>query len=63
MPPRLTIPERSKQHARRLPLASLSQATAMRLSRVSAFLPDPIQWIQSRLASGVMSRHVASASG
>src|SRR5690554_181285 len=43
----LYIPERSKQQARRWPEASLSQAVAIRLTRVSAFLPEVIQWIQS----------------
>ena len=59
----LYMPERSKQQARRCPDASLSQATAMRLARVSAFLPEPIQWIQSRRATAVMSSHVARAAG
>lgn len=63
MPPRLYMPERSKQQARRLPEASMSQAVAMRLARVSAFLPDVTQWIQSRRATGVMSFHVANAAG
>src|SRR5687767_8450980 len=61
MLPLLYMPERSKQHARRLPHASLSQATSMRFARVSAFLPEVIQWIQSRRATGVMSDHVACA--
>src|SRR5690606_34534512 len=52
-------PERSKQQARRLPDASMSQPDAMRFTRVSAFLPDVIHWIQSRRARGVMSSHVA----
>ena len=62
MLPLLYIPERSKQQALRLPHASLSQAVTMRLPRVSAFLPEVIQWIQSRRATGVMSAHVAWAS-
>lgn len=61
MLPLLYMPERSKQQARRLPEASLSQATAMRFTRVSAFLPEVIQAIQSRRASGVMSSQVAFA--
>src|SRR3546814_16368564 len=61
MLPRLYIPERSKQQARRMPEASLSQAVSMRLTRVSAFLPEMIQAIQSRRATGVMSVHVAFA--
>lgn len=63
MLPLLYWPDRSKQQARRLPLASLSQATSIRFTRVSAFLPEVIQWSQSRRASGVMSAHVASAAG
>src|SRR5690606_10425767 len=59
----LYIPERSKQQARRWPEASLSQAVAMRLTRVSAFLPELIQWIQSRRATAVMSSQVARAAG
>ena len=39
----------------------MSQAVAMRRSRVSAFLPEVIQWIQSRRATGVISDHVAFA--
>lgn len=63
MLPLLYIPERSKQHARRLPDASMSQAVAMRLTRVTAFLPDVIQWIQSRRATAVRLFHTAFASG
>src|SRR3546814_7984195 len=63
MLPRLYIHERSKQQARRMPEASLSQAVAMRLTRVSAFLPEMIQEIKSRRAPGVMSVHVAFAAG
>src|SRR5690606_29039799 len=59
----LYMPERSKQQARRWPEASLSQAVAMRLIRVSAFLPEMIQWIQSRRATAVMSSQVARATG
>ena len=55
----LYMPERSKQQARRLPAASMSQAVSMRFTRVSAFLPEPIQWIQSRRATAVMSSQVA----
>src|SRR3546814_4240341 len=36
---------------------------SMRLTRVSAFLPEMIQAIQSRRATGVMSVHVAFAAG
>lgn len=42
-PPPQYIPERSKQQGLRLPLASMSQAAAMRLTRVSAFLAETIQ--------------------
>src|SRR5688572_11228236 len=59
----LYIPERSKQHARRWPEASLSHATTMRLARVSSFFAEVIQWIQSRRATGVMSSHTAFAAG
>src|SRR4249919_2241672 len=62
MLPLLYLPERSKQHARRLPQASLSQATSIRFTRVSAFFPEVIQAIQSRRATGVMSSQVAFAS-
>jgi len=37
------IPERSKQHGRRLPLASMSQAVLIRRARVSACLAETIQ--------------------
>ena len=57
------MPERSKQQARRWPEASLSQATQMRLVRVSAFLPEVIQAIQSRRATAVMSSQAARAPG
>src|SRR5690606_25882245 len=57
------MPERSKQQARRLPEASWSQAVAMRFTRVSAFLPEVIHWIQSRRATGVMSSQVVFAAG
>ena len=63
MLPLLYMPERSKQQARRWPDASLSQAVSMRFTRVSAFLPDVTQWIQSRRATGVMSCQVARAAG
>src|SRR5690606_26280575 len=63
MLPLLYRPERSKQHARRMPDANLSQAVSMRFTRVSAFLPEVIQWIQSRRATGVMSDQVALAAG
>lgn len=39
----LYIPERSKQHGLRLPLASMSHAAAIRVTRVRASLPDVIQ--------------------
>ncbi len=41
----------------------MSQAVRMRRSRVSACLPEVIQCIQSRRATGVMSCHVARAAG
>ncbi len=52
----LYIPDRSKQHARRIPAASLSQATSIRFARVSPRLPEVIKWIQSRRDG----RHVSS---
>ena len=61
MLPLLYLPERSKQQARRLPQASLSMATPIRFTRVSAFLPEVIQWIQSRRAMVVTSFQVAIA--
>lgn len=57
----LHMPERSKQHARRLPAANMSHAVAMRLTRVSAFLPETTQKIRSRRATAVMSSQVARA--
>src|SRR5262245_44737979 len=57
------MPERSTQHGRRLPLASMSQALVIRRARVSACLAVTIHWIQSRRAAGVMSDHTARALG
>src|SRR5690606_8709333 len=59
--PLLYIPDRSKQHARRLPEASISQVVAMRRARVSGFLAEVIQKIQSRRATGVRPCHGARA--
>lgn len=39
----LYIPDRSKQHGRRLPLASMSHAVAIRFTRVSGRLGEVIQ--------------------
>ncbi len=39
----LYIPDRSKQHGRRFPLASMSQAVLIRRARVSACLAETIQ--------------------
>src|SRR5437667_7219765 len=55
------IPDRSKQHGRRLPLASMSQALVIRRARVWACLAVTIQAIQSRRAMGVMSDHASFA--
>src|SRR5690606_9663755 len=59
--PLLYIPDRSKQHARRLPEASISQVVAMRRARVSGFFAEVIQKIQSRRADGVRLCHGARA--
>src|SRR5262245_39490851 len=55
------IPDRSKQHGRRLPLASMSQAFAIRPARVAACLAETIQKMKSRRAAGVMSDHASRA--
>jgi hypothetical protein len=52
-----------KQHNRRFPEASMSQAFSMRRLRVSGCLAEVIEKIQSRRASGVMSSHPPCASG
>ena len=57
------IPDRSKQQGRRFPLASISQALAIRFKRVSSRLADSIHWIQSLRTTGVMSDHTARAFG
>ena len=59
----LYMPLRSKQQARRFPEASLSSATSIRLTRVSAFFPLVIHAIQSRRETAVISCHVAKAFG
>ena len=41
----------------------MSQVLAMRRSRVSAFFPEVIQWIQSRRATGVRLDHSIRAAG
>src|SRR3546814_15899440 len=51
MLPRLYIPERSKQQARRMPEATLSQAASMRLTRVPALFPALTPAIHSRPAT------------
>ena len=52
-----------KQHNRRFPEASMSQAFSIRRRRVSGCLAVLIEKIQSRRASGVISAHDACASG
>jgi hypothetical protein len=48
---------RLKQHAARLPDLSLESVFSIRIVRVSGFLVEPFQRIQSQRASGVMSIH------
>src|SRR6516162_7441644 len=48
---------RLKQHAARLPDLSLDSVFSIRIVRVSGFLVEPIQRIQSQRASGEMSIH------
>ena len=45
-----------------MPLPKSEQPHAIRFARVSAFFADVIQQIHSLRASGVIARHVASAS-
>src|SRR5882762_9241756 len=52
-----------KQHNRRFPDASISQAFSIRRRRVSGCLAELIEKIQSRRAIGVISAHNACASG
>jgi hypothetical protein len=52
-----------KQHNRRFPAASMSQAFSIRRLRVSGCLAVPIEKIQSRRAIGVISAHEACAGG
>jgi hypothetical protein len=52
-----------KQHNRRFPDASMSQAFSIRRLRVSGCLAVLIEKIQSRRAIGVISAHEACASG
>jgi hypothetical protein len=52
-----------KQHNRRFPDASMSQAFSIRRLRVSGCLAVLIEKIQSRRAIGVISAHDASAGG
>ena len=59
----LYIPDRSKQHTRRFPAASVAQALSIRRARVSARLAEAIQGIQSLRAMGLMSDHSARAFG
>lgn len=53
----------AQQHGRRIPPDSLDMALFIRMSRVSAFLPEVTQHIHSLRASGVMSAHSASTLG
>ena len=52
-----------KQHTRRLPPDSMSQAFSILLMRVFASLPVMIQKIQSRRAMGVISSQITLAFG
>src|SRR5207249_3130590 len=52
-----------KQHNRRFPDASISQAFSIRRLRVSGCLAEVIEKIQSRRAIGVISAHDACAGG
>ena len=52
-----------KQHSRRFPQASMSQAFSIRRLRVSGCLAEVIEKIQLRRAIGVMSSHPACATG
>ncbi len=48
------MPDRSKQHTRRLPPASILHALTIRRARVSGRLAEVIHWIQSLRATGVI---------
>jgi hypothetical protein len=48
---------RLKQQAARFPDLSFESAFSIRIARVSGFLVEPIQRIQSQRATGVMSIH------
>jgi hypothetical protein len=52
-----------KQQAARFPDLSFESVFSIRIARVSGFLVDPIQRIQSQRANGVMSVHDPRASG
>ena len=54
---------RLKQHAVRLPDLSFESVFDIRSVRVSGFLVEPIQRIQSQRARGVMSVHRSPAFG
>lgn len=53
----------AQQQGRRMPPESLDIAFLMRMSRVSAFLPEVAQQIHSFLARGVVESQVAFARG
>src|SRR5262245_66059798 len=55
----LKNPDRSKQHTRRFPAASISHAFLTRRARVSDSLAEVIQWIQIGRASCREKRKVA----
>jgi hypothetical protein len=52
-----------KQQAARFPDLSFESVFSIRIARVSRFLVEPIQRIQSQRATGVMSIHNLRASG
>jgi len=52
-----------KQQAARFPDRSFESVFSIRIARVSWFLVEPIQRIQSQRATGVMSIHNLRASG
>jgi hypothetical protein len=52
-----------KQQAARFPDLSFESVFSIRIARVSRFLVEPIQRIQSQRATGVMSNHILRAGG
>jgi len=52
-----------KQQAARFPDLSFESVFSNRIARVSRFLVEPIQRIQSQRARGVMSNHILRACG